>query len=130
VVRAFFSGKTDFPVLVPELHSHCTLLGGVLEEYPGGAIAEVLYVNGYSKMYLWQTGWDAVESGDGPTLTPEVKAELLKTNLYSQTDANGRTLLLWRKGSTLACAVADMSKAYMMFCLSSGDSELFESEAN
>jgi len=121
IVRQFFAGKTDFPVLVPELHSHCTLLGGILEEYPGGAIAKVFYVNNYAKMYLYQTGWEATESGDGPTITPEVRAELLKTNLYSSTDPNGRTVLLWRKGPTLACAVSDMSKSYMIFCLTSGD---------
>jgi hypothetical protein len=104
------------------------VLGGVLEEYPGGAIAGVVSVSSYSKWFLWQTGWDAVENGDGPSVSPEVKAELLKNNLYSQTDANGRTVLLWRKGATLACAVADMSKDYMIFCLSSGDSDLLEPE--
>ncbi len=126
IVREFFAGKTDYPVLVPELHSHCTLLGGVLDEYPGGAIAQVLYINNYSKIYLYQTGWEAMESGDGPTISPEVRAELLETNLYSQTDANGRTILLWRKGPTLACAVSDMSKDYLIMCLTSGDPRLLE----
>lgn len=126
IVRQFFAGKTEYPVLVPELHSHCTLLGGVLEEYPGGAIAEVFYINNYSKIFLYQTGWEGIESGDGPTISPEVRTELQATNLYSQTDANGRTVMIWRKGPTLACAVADMSKDYMIMCLTSGDPGLLD----
>lgn len=120
ILREFFADKTDFPVLIPHMVD-CRILGAILEEYPAGSIAELVYEHEYAKIYLYQTSWADIESGEGPKLAPEVKDELLSTNSYSRTDPNGRTIVLWKKGPTLASAVSDMSKADLVMCLTSGD---------
>jgi hypothetical protein len=120
LLREYFADKTDFPVMIPKMVD-CRILGAILEEHPDGAVAELLYEHEYAKIYLYQTSWADVESGRGALLSPDVKEALVRTNIYSRTDPNGRTIVLWKKGPTLASAVSDMSKSDLIMCLTSGD---------
>jgi len=125
ILREFFGNRADFPVLIPHMVD-CKILGAILEEHPDGAIVELLYEHDHTKIYLYQTAWADIESGNGPILAPEVSDALLATNIYSSTDPNGRTIVLWKKGLTLASAVSDMSESDLIMCLTSGDPGLLE----
>lgn len=123
LLRTFFADKTDFPVLIPEMKD-CTLLGGVLEENPTGAVAEVIYDHGSQKIFLSQTSWNNLGAGGGPSLDDDVRDELLRSNLFIETLANGNTVVLWKKGVTLCTAVSAMTSDDLIYCLTSGDPDL------
>jgi hypothetical protein len=120
ILKSFFAGKTAFPVFIPEM-MHCNLLGGVLNEHPGGAVAHVVYDMQAIKIYLYQTGWANVLKGDGATVTPDVREELLRASWCSRVSPQGHTIVLARKGETLVVAVSDMKRDDLLMCLNSVD---------
>ena len=120
ILKSFFAGKTGFPVFIPEMMD-CKLLGGVLNDHPGGALAHVLYDHHAQKIYLYQTSWANVLKGDGATVTPDVREELLRASWCSRVSPQGHTIVLARKGETLVAAVSDLKRDDLLMCLNSVD---------
>jgi hypothetical protein len=119
-LREFFDGRTDFPVVIPDM-ADCTLLGGILRENPAGAVAEVLYAHYSQKIYLFETGLEGVLTGTTYAITDEVRDKLMADNTYARVTPEGRSVLLWRRGATLCTAVSDLSIEDLKYCLTSGD---------
>ena len=116
-LRNFFSGKTEFPVLVPKLRE-CILVGGVVNAYEGISIAHVLYTHqGKNVIYVCQAWWDKVEAGEKLNLPEEAKTALKQTGWFSETRPDGHTVVLWLKGKTLCSAVSTLSKEDLIACL-------------
>jgi hypothetical protein len=123
ILREFFVGKTDFPVIIPEMKD-CTLLGGILDEYPKGVFAHVLYDHQAEPIYLYQTSWNKVLSGEGVTVDDEIRNTLLESGWCSRISPEGHTVVLWNKGTTLCSAVSDLSIEDLITCLTSGDPDI------
>jgi hypothetical protein len=123
ILRTFFAGKTQFPVIIPEMED-CTLLGGVLDDHAQGVFAHVLYDHHKHKIYLYQTGWEDALQGSGVTLTENVRHDLIARNRATVRTPEGYTIVLWRKGTTLCSAVSDLNEADLIMCLTSGDPDL------
>jgi hypothetical protein len=115
-VRSFFSGKTEFPVLVLAM-KHCTLVGAVLNDYSGVSLAHVVYKRDDDVVYMYQTCWETVMTGDKLQLPEDAKAELQQTGWFSEERPDGNTVVIWRSGKTLCAAVARMSKVDLITCL-------------
>ena len=118
----FFSGKTDFPVLFPKMKD-CTLVGGVFNEFFGSKLAHVVYSHDDEVVYMYQTCWETVMKGEPLHLSDEAKDNLLKTGWYTQTQDDGRTVVLWKQERTLCAAVSRMSKEDMITCLTDGQTD-------
>jgi hypothetical protein len=114
----FFAGKTDFPVLVPEL-TGCTLVGGVLNEHAGTTLAHVVYRHEGTIVYMYEACWETVKKGQKLHLPQPIKEGLLRTGWFAETHPDGKTVVLWTKGNTLCAAVARMNKEQLLACLSS-----------
>ena len=104
---AFFSGKTAFPVLVPQFQN-CTLLGGELNDQAGTPVAHLMYRNGDTLIYLYQTCWTTVQRGEIFELSPETKTELLNTGWHCEQASDGDGIVMRAAGGTLCVAVAQM----------------------
>ncbi|MDH3252953.1 MAG: hypothetical protein OEM41_09190, partial [Ignavibacteria bacterium] len=83
-VLTFFSGKTEFPVLVPHLKS-CNLVGGVLNDYSGVPLAHVVYTHDKDLIYMYQACWDEVVAGDVLNLPAHVMEKLNETGWFIET---------------------------------------------
>ncbi len=112
----FFTGKTDFPVILPKMKD-CRLVGGASNEYSGMMLAHVMYKHDADMICMSQTCWEKVVRGEKISLPQEVKDELLRTGWFSKSYADGSTVVLWTKGRTLCAAVANMSKEDLIACL-------------
>ena len=112
----FFTGKTDFPVVLPKM-KHCRLVGGASKEYSGMMLAHVMYKYDTEMICMSQTCWDKVVKGEKISLPQEVKDQLLRTGWFSRSYADGSTVVLWTRGRTLCAAVANMSKEDLIACL-------------
>ncbi len=123
ILRRFFAGRTTFPVIIPEMMD-CTLLGGVLNDHPGGALAHVVYDHHAKKIYLYQTSWVNVERGEGSTVSSDIREELLRAGWCARISPEGHTVVLWHKGATLCVAVSDLSRDDLLMCLTSVDATL------
>jgi len=123
ILKTFFEARTDFPVLIPEMKD-CKLLGGVLDQNPNGAVAEVLYDHASEHIFLSQISWNSLGKEGSLSIEADVKEQLLKENLFIRTMPNGNSVVLWKKGATLCAAVSTMSSDDLIYCLTSGDPEL------
>jgi len=112
----FFTGKTDFPVVLPKMKD-CRLVGGASNEYSGMMLAHVTYKHDADMICMSQTCWEKVVKGEKISLPQEVKDELLRTGWFSKSYADGSTVVLWTTGKTLCAAVANMSKEDLIACL-------------
>ncbi len=124
LVRRYFEGKTEFPVLVPAMKK-CTLVGGVVNHHDGTPLAHVVYRHDRGIVYVYQACWNTVMKGEKLRLPENAKNELRTTGWFVERHPDGDTLVLWRKGNTLCAAVARMPKEELFACLTSespGDS--------
>lgn len=121
ILKSFFTGKTEFQVLVPEMKD-CRLLGGLLGEYSGAPAAHVVYMHDTEIIYICQVCWETVLEGEALNLSSKAKDELQRTGWYTETRPDGYTIVLWTKGNTLCSAVAMMSEADLIACLTSANS--------
>ncbi len=112
----FFTGKTDFPVILPKMKD-CRLVGGVSNEYSGMMLAHVMYKLDADMICMSQTCWEKVVKGEKISLPQEVKDELQRTGWFTKSYSDGSTVVLWTKGRTLCAAVARMSKEDLIACL-------------
>jgi len=121
IVKNFFEGKTGFEVLVPQIRE-CTLVGGVLNEAsPGVPLAHVVYTDEDNRLlYMYQACWDNIDA-KRLYLPDSVRASLVRTNWYTETRADGHTIVLWLHGQTLCAAVAHMTKEDLLACLQSDE---------
>jgi hypothetical protein len=122
---SFFAGKTDFPVLVPQL-TGCTLVGGVLNEHAGTTLAHVVYMHEGNIVYMYEACWETVRNGQKLHLPQAIKEGLLRTGWFAETHPDGKTVVLWTKGNTLCAAVARMNKEELLACLSSREENQIE----
>lgn len=120
MVSSFFTGKTEFPVLVPKL-KRCSLIGGVLNEFAGVKLGHVVYKLNSEVVYMYQACWNEVQSGKRIHLPAEARAELERTGWYSATQPDGYSIVLWTKGRTLCSAVAHMPVEELVACVSDQD---------
>ena len=115
-VRNFFSGRTTFPVLVP-LTRHCTLVGAVYGDYGGAPLAHTVYRHDGQLLYVYQACWETVQSGSPLVLPPQVREEMETRGIYTETRADGLTIVVWATGPTLCTAVAQMNRDGLLACL-------------
>jgi hypothetical protein len=117
VIQAFFSGKTEYPVQVPRLRG-CDLIGGLLNEFSGTALAHVVYTNQSNIVYIYEACWRTVQEGKKLQLPPHIKAELQRTGRFVETRSDGHTIVLWtRDDRTLCSAVSLMPKDELLACV-------------
>jgi predicted anti-sigma-YlaC factor YlaD len=117
-LEGFFEGKTTFPVLVPALRE-CTLVGGTLNDRDGMKVAHVLYDHHSRLIYMYQVCLETAMRGEKLSLSGPVRGELERTGWFTQTYPDGDALVLWKRGSTLCAAVAQMDPKDLMSCLTS-----------
>ncbi len=116
-VQQFFAGKTDFPVLFPDIQG-CKLIGAVLNNFSGKTLAHVVYAHhGSELVYIYEACWQTVESGEPLQLAPDVQRELGTAGRYVLSQPDGYTIVLWRKDSTLCSAVARLDEETLLACL-------------
>jgi hypothetical protein len=120
-VMRLFSGKTDFPVVMPVMKD-CRLVGGVLNEYSGAKLAHVVYKHNDDLIYMYQACFETVMKGEKLSMPQATTEELQRTGWFADTQPDGRTFVLWTKGPTLCVAVSRMKKADLIACLTSGES--------
>lgn len=119
-LQNLFACITDYSVHMPRM-KNCTLLGGVQNEFAGTKLAHLVYQNKNNIVYVYQTCLATVMKGEKLCLSPEAKDSLEHTGWFTESEPDGRTIILWVKGRTLCAAVAQMSKDELMACLVSGD---------
>lgn len=120
-VQTFFKGKTEFPVVVMRL-TGCTLLGGVVNEFGGKALAHVVYNHSQTEIvYVYETCWETLQSGSPFHLAQDIQDELKRTNRYSTTTPDGCTIVMWTNGKTLCSAVSKLDKETLLACLASAE---------
>jgi anti-sigma factor RsiW len=112
-VRSYFNGKTEFPVLVPEL-KECTLVGGGVNDYHGATFAHIVYKHGQQVISVYQACRETVMKGEKLHLSPEAREELARTGWYCCTTADGASIVVWVNGATICAAVAPMDRDHLM----------------
>ena len=119
-VRAYFQGKTGFPVFIPAM-KECTLVGGVANEYHGMRLAHVVYRHGLQFIYLYQACRESVMNGDTLHLSREAKNDLDRTGWHCCTAPGGAAIVLWVRGRTICAAVAPMNSGHLMAHIAEAD---------
>lgn len=109
-VKGFFSGKTEFDVLVPSIHE-CKLVGAGLNDYSGATLAHVIYSHNDDVIYMYEACWETVMQGDKLILPEAAKGTLIQRAWFSSNQPEGYSIVLWRSGNTLCSAVAKMDEA-------------------
>ncbi len=112
----FFTAKTGFPVLVPQMQQY-KVVGGAVNEYAGVSLAHIVYKHLDEVVYLYQTRWQDVQKGEKVNLPQEVSDELLRTGVYSYQQPDGYSVVLWTKGRTLCSVVAHLPKQELLTLL-------------
>ena len=59
--------------------------------------------------------------GEKLSLPSAAKEELERTGWFTESEPDGRSIVLWEKGRTLCAAVARMNKEELISCLASDD---------
>jgi mycothiol system anti-sigma-R factor len=122
-VLSFFEGKTEFPVVVPPM-LHCTLVGGVVNNYSGHNLAHVVYAHNDSDIiYIYETCWAKVQAGWPLQVSAEVLQQLKETGWYVAEDSDGNSIALWTKGGTLCAAVSRLDRERLVACLTAGEQQ-------
>lgn len=120
-LMSFFEGKTEFPVVIPPM-LHCTLVGGVVNNYSGHNLAHVVYAhNGSDIIYIYETCWTKVQSGSPLQVSADVLTQLKETGWYVAEDSDGNSIALWTKGGTLCAAVSRLDTERLIACLTAGE---------
>jgi hypothetical protein len=112
-VRAFFDGKTEFPVVVLVMRE-CTLVGGVLNDFHGAPLAHVMYRHGNQTIYVYQACRATVLKGEKLHLPAEALQAIERNGWFSGTTPHGDAIVVWAKGATLCAAVAPMKSEHLM----------------
>jgi hypothetical protein len=112
-VKAFFEGKTEYPVLVPVMRE-CRLVGGVLNTFHGTTLAHVVYRHGDQTIYLAQACKETVMRGDQLRLSPEVREKLESTGWFRETTPSGASIVVWTRGGTVCAAIARLHCDHLM----------------
>jgi anti-sigma factor RsiW len=115
-VESALSSNVNFKVHVPKL-KRCTLVGGMFTNYNSEKIAHVIYQYNDKLVYLYQTGYDAVEQRGGLELPAEARTELKQRGWYFENHLENCSLIIWLKGSTVCVALADMNRKELLECL-------------
>lgn len=115
-VRTFFAGRTSFPVVVP-VGRDCRLTGAVLNEYGGVPLAHTLYRHHDALLYVYQTCWQTVQRGSPLVLPDDVRRAMQEDGMYSESRADGSSIVVWTDGRTLCAAVAHMDTDELIACL-------------
>ena len=113
LVRSFFEGKTEFPVLVPVLRE-CILVGGGVTDFEGTRLAHVVYKHGDQTISVYQACRETVMKGEKLHIPEEAREELARTGWYCCTTPEGASIVVWTKGATLCAAVAPMNREHLM----------------
>jgi hypothetical protein len=108
-IRAFLSGRTDFPVQVPALKK-CTLVGASANEYHGMKLAHVVYTHAGQLIYMFQVPYDRVIAGEGLAISNEARQQLTRAPSYSSVAPGGDTVILWVLGNTLCVVVSKVGR--------------------
>jgi len=124
-LKGFFTGKTEFPVLIPTMEEW-TLVGGVVNEHAGSRLAHIVYRHEDTIIYVYQACWETVQKGEQLDLSPAARQDLLRTGWYSGGETDGDAIIAWTHGRTLCVAVARMDRARLLTCLQSTESLLKE----
>jgi hypothetical protein len=125
-LKGFFTGKTEFPVLVPAM-GEWMLVGGVVNEHAGNRLAHVVYRHDDTIMYMYQVCWETVQKGEQLDMSAVVREDLLHSGWYTGVEPDGEAIIAWTHGKTLCVAVARMDRARLLTCLRSMESPLKES---
>ncbi len=115
-LQSLFAGITDYNVHMPEMKG-CELLGGVQNEFAGTKLAHLVYQHNNEIVYVYQTCLATVMKGEKLCLSAEAKDSLGSSGWFTESEPDGRTIILWVRGRTLCAAVAQMSKEELMACL-------------
>jgi hypothetical protein len=124
-LRGFFSGRTSFPVLVPQM-KECACVGGVVNEHNGTGLAHVLYHRGTDVVYLYQACWETVQEGKMLEIAPEAKAALLETGWYTPRPTGIDAVVLWTHDRTLCIAVSHIAVDRLLASVKSGADSALE----
>jgi mycothiol system anti-sigma-R factor len=114
-VKDFFTGKTEFPVVVPTM-SDCQLLGGVLNEYGGKTLAHVVYNHKSGIIYVYEACWETVQGGSPLHLAKDIQDELTTKGWFTTTSPDGHALVMWTNGNTLCAAVSKLDPETLKQC--------------
>jgi hypothetical protein len=117
-LESLFSQITDYSVHMPRM-KNCRLVGGVQNEYAGTKLAHLVYQRDTDIVYVYQTCLATVLKGDKLCIPFQAKEALERTGWFTESEPDGRTVILWEKGRTLCVAVSRMSKDDLMACLTS-----------
>lgn len=117
-LESLFSQITDYSVHLPHM-KNCRLVGGVQNEYDGTKLAHLVYQRDTDIVYVYQTCLATVLKGEKLRIPYQAKEALEHTGWFTESEPDGRTVVLWEKGRTLCVAVSRMSKDDLMACLTS-----------
>jgi anti-sigma factor RsiW len=119
-MESLFSDITDYSVHLPRMKD-CKLIGGVQNEFAGMKLAHLVYQHQSDIVYMYQTCLASVLKGDKLHLSQQAKNELTQTGWFTETEPDGRTVVLWTKGRTLCAAVSRMKKDDLVAVVTSGE---------
>lgn len=105
----FFSGRTEFPVVVPAIPAW-KLVGGVLEDCGGAAVAHLVYENNGDVVCVSQVCWETVRAGKALQLSPEITSALTNSGRFMLRRGDNDAVVLWTHGGGLCIAVAHMDR--------------------
>lgn len=117
-LESLFSQITDYSVHMPRM-KNCRLVGGVQNEYDGTQLAHLVYERDTDIVYVYQTCLATVMKGDKLRIPYQAREALDQTGWFTESEPDGRTVILWKRGRTLCVAVSRMSKDDLMACLAS-----------
>ena len=119
-MESLFAGITDYAVHMPRMKD-CKLVGGVQNEYAGTKLAHLVYQRNGEIVYVYQTCLATVMKGEKLCLSDAAKDGLVQTGWFTESEPDGRAVVLWIRGRTLCAAVARMNKEDLVTCLTSDD---------
>jgi hypothetical protein len=116
-LRTYFAGRTDYPVVFPDLHG-CALVGGVLHTCNGHTLAHMVFRRNGELIYLYQTCWKSVGAGKYFCLADQVRERLVETGWFADSDLEGHSLVLRTEGETLLAFVSHLNQQDLLGCTS------------
>jgi len=122
-MKAYFSQRVSYNVVVPKTIDKCKLIGGMVSDYLGRPLSHLVYRDGDNVVYLYQVDMASVMDGKTLMIPTEAKEQLLKTGWYVRSPHPNCNLVMWLKDSTLCTAVADMDKDALISYLSYSEEE-------
>jgi anti-sigma factor (TIGR02949 family) len=120
-LRRFFNGRTEFPVVVPDVREW-KLVGGGMDEHRGSTLVHLVYECEGEYVYVYQACWNTVLTGKSLHLSPGATADLVRSGWFTRHGPRGDAVVAWTRGGALCVAVAHMDQDHLLRCLQSGDS--------